>query len=49
MQTRSDLEKKLLELQNQYQNCLIERKEFGQLKAIKNDIKKLHTALHQKS
>ena len=46
MQTRNELEQKLHELQNHYQACLLEKKEFDQLKAIKNNIKKIYSAMN---
>jgi hypothetical protein len=46
MPTRSDLEKELIELQNQYHVCLCKHKDFSEVKAIKNNIKKLHTAMN---
>lgn len=46
MPTRSDLEKQLIELQNQYHICLCNHKDFSEVKAIKNNIKKVHTAMN---
>jgi hypothetical protein len=46
MNTVNELEKRISDLQNHYQMTLLGSKEFSQLKAIKNSIKKLHQQLY---
>lgn len=49
MKNVNDLEKRISDLQNHYQMTLLGSKEFSELKAIKNSIKKLHQQLYLQS
>lgn len=46
MQSPNEIEKRIVDLQTHYQLTLLGSKEFSELKAIKNNLKKLYRELN---